>query len=69
MTDKISPRLAAIVDALPLRPGMRILEIFRLRRAAHAPVLLVLDDLQWSDAATIALTDAVLVDDRALELR
>lgn len=27
MTEKISPRLAAIVDALPLRPGMRILEI------------------------------------------
>ena len=27
MTDKISPRLAAIVEALPLRPGMRVLEI------------------------------------------
>lgn len=27
MADKISPRLAAIVEALPLRPGMRVLEI------------------------------------------
>lgn len=27
MANKISPRLAAIVDALPLRPGMRVLEI------------------------------------------
>lgn len=27
MTDTISPRLAAIVEALPLRPGMRVLEI------------------------------------------
>ena len=27
MTTKISPRLAEIVDALPLRPGMRVLEI------------------------------------------
>ena len=27
MDDKISPRLAAIVEALPLRPGMRVLEI------------------------------------------
>lgn len=27
MADKISPRLAAIVEALPLHPGMRILEI------------------------------------------
>ena len=27
MTEKISPRLAEIVDALPLRPGMRVLEI------------------------------------------
>jgi 16S rRNA A1518/A1519 N6-dimethyltransferase RsmA/KsgA/DIM1 with predicted DNA glycosylase/AP lyase activity len=26
-TPKLSPRLAAIVDALPLRPGMRVLEI------------------------------------------
>ena len=27
MTRDLSPRLAAIVDALPLRPGMRVLEI------------------------------------------
>ena len=27
MTADISPRLLAIVDALPLRPGMRVLEI------------------------------------------
>lgn len=27
ITDKISPRLVAIVEALPLRPGMRVLEI------------------------------------------
>jgi cyclopropane fatty-acyl-phospholipid synthase-like methyltransferase len=27
MTGSLSPRLAAIVDALPLRPGMRVLEI------------------------------------------
>ena len=27
MADKISPRLAAIVEALPLHPGMRVLEI------------------------------------------
>ncbi|TKT75416.1 methyltransferase domain-containing protein [Aquamicrobium sp. LC103] len=27
MTNALSPRLAAIVDALPLRPGMRVLEI------------------------------------------
>lgn len=27
MADDLSPRLAAIVDALPLRPGMRVLEI------------------------------------------
>lgn len=27
MTAKISPRLAEIVEALPLRPGMRVLEI------------------------------------------
>jgi cyclopropane fatty-acyl-phospholipid synthase-like methyltransferase len=27
MPDDLSPRLAAIVDALPLRPGLRILEI------------------------------------------
>lgn len=27
MKDELSPRLAAIVDALPLRPGMRVLEI------------------------------------------
>lgn len=27
MAEKLSPRLAAIVDALPLRPGMRVLEI------------------------------------------
>lgn len=27
MTKKISPRLAAIVEALPLKPGLRVLEI------------------------------------------
>src|SRR5690554_1846951 len=27
MTDRLSPRLAALVDALPLRAGMRVLEI------------------------------------------
>jgi SAM-dependent methyltransferase len=27
LSSKISPRLAAIVDALPLRPGLRVLEI------------------------------------------
>lgn len=27
MNGRISPRLAAIIDALPLRPGMRVLEI------------------------------------------
>lgn len=27
MTDRLSPRLLAIVDTLPLRPGMRVLEI------------------------------------------
>ena len=27
MTSSLSPRLAAIVDALPFRPGMRVLEI------------------------------------------
>jgi len=27
VADEISPRLAAIVEALPLRPGMRVLEI------------------------------------------
>jgi len=27
MTDRISPRLAEIIEALPLRPGMRVLEI------------------------------------------
>jgi len=27
MPDRLSPRLAAIVDALPLRPGIRVLEI------------------------------------------
>ena len=27
MANDLSPRLAAIVDALPLRPGMRVLEI------------------------------------------
>lgn len=27
MTSDLSPRLAAIVDALPLRPGLRVLEI------------------------------------------
>ena len=27
MANKISPRLSEIVDALPLRPGMRVLEI------------------------------------------
>ena len=27
MAQKISPRLAEIVEALPLRPGMRVLEI------------------------------------------
>ena len=27
MTQKLSPRLAAIIDALPLRPGIRVLEI------------------------------------------
>lgn len=27
MVDKVSSRLAAIVEALPLRPGMRVLEI------------------------------------------
>ncbi len=27
MTERISPRLAAIVAALPVRPGMRVLEI------------------------------------------
>ncbi|MEZ5421519.1 MAG: methyltransferase domain-containing protein [Pyrinomonadaceae bacterium] len=27
MTTKISPRIAEIVEALPLRPGMRVLEI------------------------------------------
>lgn len=27
MTGAISPRLAAVVDALPLRPGLRVLEI------------------------------------------
>lgn len=27
MSEKISPRLAEIVEALPLRPGMRVLEI------------------------------------------
>ncbi|GAB2615997.1 class I SAM-dependent methyltransferase [Pseudactinotalea suaedae] len=27
MTDQLSPRLAAVADALPLRPGMRVLEI------------------------------------------
>ena len=27
MNDRISPRLLAVVDALPLRPGLRVLEI------------------------------------------
>src|SRR5690554_2875256 len=27
MTDRLSPRLLAVVDALPLKPGMRVLEI------------------------------------------
>lgn len=27
MTERLSPRLLAVVDALPLRPGMRVLEI------------------------------------------
>jgi SAM-dependent methyltransferase len=27
VTDRLSPRLAAVVDALPLRPGIRVLEI------------------------------------------
>ena len=27
MTERLSPRLQAIVDALPIRPGMRVLEI------------------------------------------
>jgi SAM-dependent methyltransferase len=27
MTSRLSPRLAAIVEALPLRPGLRVLEI------------------------------------------
>ncbi|WBY01299.1 class I SAM-dependent methyltransferase [Ramlibacter tataouinensis] len=27
MADDLSPRLAAVVDALPLRPGIRVLEI------------------------------------------
>jgi SAM-dependent methyltransferase len=27
MSERLSPRLAAIVDALPLRPGLRVLEI------------------------------------------
>lgn len=27
MADRVSPRLAAIVEALPLRPGLRVLEI------------------------------------------
>lgn len=27
MTNKLSPRLAEIVEALPLRPGMRVIEI------------------------------------------
>jgi cyclopropane fatty-acyl-phospholipid synthase-like methyltransferase len=27
VTDTLSPRLAAVVDALPLRPGIRVLEI------------------------------------------
>jgi cyclopropane fatty-acyl-phospholipid synthase-like methyltransferase len=27
MTERLSPRLLAVVDALPLRPGLRVLEI------------------------------------------
>lgn len=27
MADRLSPRLAVIVDALPLRPGLRVLEV------------------------------------------
>ena len=27
MANSLSPRLAAVVDALPLRPGLRVLEI------------------------------------------
>jgi cyclopropane fatty-acyl-phospholipid synthase-like methyltransferase len=27
MTTNLSPRLAAVVNALPLRPGLRVLEI------------------------------------------
>lgn len=44
MTGKISSRLAGIVEALPLRPGMRVLEIGCGPGAAARAVLARIDD-------------------------
>jgi hypothetical protein len=70
----VAPRAAAppaAVDSLPAPPsGGRLLELLLqlLRRRAAAPTLLVLEDLQWADAATAGLLEALLAQARAAAL-
>jgi SAM-dependent methyltransferase len=54
MVSRLSPRLQAVVDALPLRPGMRVLEVGGARGAAARAV-----------AARVAPGGHVLVVDRS----
>ena len=70
----LSPRLAAIVDALPLKPGMRVLEVgcgpgaaarAVAERIGHGQVVAI----DRSPKAIAAARRASLGDDRAVEFR
>jgi protein-L-isoaspartate O-methyltransferase len=52
-TTDLSPRLAAIVEALPLRPGLRVLEIGCGPGAAARAVARRIGDVHWDDDLTI----------------
>ncbi|MFE1644162.1 methyltransferase domain-containing protein [Microbacterium sp. P01] len=73
MTDKLSPRLRQVVDALPLEPGMRVLEIGGAPGAAARAVadiigprghIMVID----RSPRGIALTSAACVSEIAVDV-